>query len=466
MEGEIEADISKILFELSAAPPIKCKNPIPFSMLQMFVNSTFYSWDGDPLELMGTLGNADKMLAKAKANDFKQKYSGERVIHEIGPGNFNFAKTFVDEVGRDLEYRCHDFSDSAYSFSKEGLKPYSDVISFNKRNIKHFADEVKDDPMHLVMVEILDDTFTDFYTKQDGTEYMLFVQPQIRGDAVFPSRVKRGKMLEDEGDSSLATQKMMKGPGLERDYNAKEIIQLLDENNWEELRKVFPTFLKFLKYESREFVPVPLEQLPKLSWVGMPDGFNDCREKVMGYFRKQLDDIENAQVLHIPIDGINLLWKLKDRKKVHVDMFDYGYADPSERVGYMSTYNGQITAPVNFGLLKYAAEQMGYDVLLEKNRDFIKRNTGKDTIPLGYVQKAISHWGWDMDKVKEVFSRTFEKAVKMLDPDADCSKENIISYRIPREEFEKFMKVAIDRGAVPEGYKLSEGSYHMAVSKG
>ncbi len=34
-------------------------------------------------------------------------------------------------------------------------------------------------------------------------------------------------------------------------------------------------------------------------------------------------------------------------------------------------------------LLKKGAEILGYDVILEKNREFIRRNLGCDTIPLG-----------------------------------------------------------------------------------
>ena len=65
--------------------------PIPFSSLQGIINNLFYNQDDSPLNHLRTLGSDDPLLPRARAVDFLNNQKGFDEVHEIGPGNFNFA---------------------------------------------------------------------------------------------------------------------------------------------------------------------------------------------------------------------------------------------------------------------------------------------------------------------------------------------------------------------------------------
>ena len=94
-------DTGGLLVPAHLAPTtLETDNMISLSVLQAVFNNLFYKRDDDPLDLLATLGSADPLLPKAKAIDFL-KNPNTNTIHEIGPGNFHFARVFVDAVKPD-----------------------------------------------------------------------------------------------------------------------------------------------------------------------------------------------------------------------------------------------------------------------------------------------------------------------------------------------------------------------------
>ncbi len=459
----------RILVPESVAPVnVNAENEIQLSFWQMMINQMFYQRDDSPLELISTLGSHDPLLPRAAARDFLERQAAGNV-HEIGPGNFHFARTFMDAVG-DVSYYGHDFSDSSYVFAERDLEPYKGRIHFSKTSIDGFPEKVGDDPLNLIMVEVLDDTLTEFFTLHEETEYMLCVKPEMKREVEIPSKAMAGKMLALNGDFSLATQRMA-SKGLDRKYSAQEIIELIDLSNWGRLGNVHPAFLKHLEYNFKDFIPAAVDKVYDWQWKRMPKAFREFGDAVIKQFREELAEAEGIQksrndpepyVLTLPLAGLKLLWDLKDRK-AHIDFFDYGSDSLDYWVEPFRTYNGQITATVNFRIMDYAAQWLGFDTRLEKNRDFIKRVLGEDTIMLGYVRRALK--GLSQDEMKEMLYRKFHSRVKELSPDAECTLDNIFSFRVKREEYDAFIAEGKEKGIIKHDFQVTEGSYHLAVHK-
>ena len=454
-------------------PRIECSRIQPLSFLQAMFNRIYYMRDDSPLGIMGTLGSSDPLLARAKAADFLQNCKGKvKTVHEIGPGNFNFAKNFVDAVKpeiSDLAYHGHDFSESSFMFVEGELaQKYNGTISFHNRSIEDFAESVDDDPLHVVLVEVLDDTRTEFFTVHEGIEYLCCGRPKMRQDVRINSRVRHAKMLIERGDFSLAVQRMACVPGNDKEYTAAEMVELLDNADWKELEKIHPSFLQWFEDVNKQFMPFEVEDVVyKYHWQNPSPEFKEFTDEVVSYFRQQMRRTGEDIVIHIPVAGIDFLWGLKKKAdkghSVHADFFDYGYSSSEEKLNPIMNYNGQITSPVNFELMVHAAESLGFNVQLEKNEEYINRMLGEDTVVIGRMRDAFPHWS--NENAEEFFYAAFEHAVKKLCPDVKCTPENISQLRVRREDYEKMIYAAKEGRLADPNFKLPEGSYHMAVEK-
>lgn len=453
-------------------PPVIAKEPLFLSFLQKDINAAFYGGDAyvgelSPLELFDTLGSVDKLLPKASATDYLKNNKGT-AVHEIGPGNFNFATTFVDVVQqsiKDFVYNAHDFSDSTFIHIQERLAPYKGKIIFNKIPISKFSNTVTDEQLYVSLVEVLDDTMTEFVGCSEGLEGMALVRPKMDGHLKFPTKSLAAKEFSATGYSSPAVKKLAGVDVPERNYTAKEIIALLDEGNWDSLEGIHPIFLRYIEYDKQTLLyPIPLEDLLHKYLEIIPGDSSKFQQVIASHFRAQLDGVPEGYILSIPIAGLHLLWELKDRKETTIHFFDYGYADASKLIEPFSTYNGQITAPVNFGLLKNAASWLGYDVQLETNREFIKRNLGEDTLNLAYLQKAFKNSEIPLPVHLLEFDFLREKVIE-LSPDASPTRENILAHRIHQSDYKEFAQKIQETYGMVAPYEVPEGSYHLAVHK-
>lgn len=448
---------------------VKAQERQPLAFFQQIMNSLFYKMEEAPVDFIGTLGKADPLLPKAKAVQFqKERYSDS--VHEIGPGNFHFARTFVDAAGIDgLVYNCHDFSDSSFNLMRQELAAYEGVINFNKTSLREFPAGVSDDPLQVILVEVLDDTLTEFFTMYQGDPCLLMVRPEMDADLRFPSKALAGKLKAADGDFSQAVQKLL-SRGSERTYSASDIIGFMDSGQWQELENVFAGFLTNIKYKDKQYAPIDMrEYIYRFHWRDLPKSFEKYGDAVLAFYIEQLKVTENSDrsdpmFASLPVEGLKFLWRLKDRKKVHIDFFDYGYDSIEKRLSAFSVHTGQITAPVNFEIMKYAAELLGFETTLEKDREYINRYLGVDTIRLGYVAESIRDQV-PLGKLNEFALCLYSKAVKSLCPGVDCRVDNIRSFRMRRADSEAYIEAGKQTGDVNPDFQVKDGSYHFAVYK-
>lgn len=438
-------------------PRIRCKDPLPLSILQSQFNRLFYNRQDVGVKHMCTIGSSDALLPKAAAKDFAAN-SETRNVHEIGPGNFNFAMRFVDNTDIEgLVYTCHDFTDRAYGAVKDKL---NGKIRFNKTLIHKFFEAVEDDPLYVILVEVLDDTLTEFFIMHEGQEYMVWKQPQIQADLVFPSRFLYGKPRELQGDFFLGP--CEPDPTIsDREYDAGEVIGLLENGRWDELGKVSHAFINLCELGENSFMPIELEFMHDHHWKGTPGSFKEYGDIIIKYVREQLKQQED-QIVSIPLDGLMFLWELSKCSKVHADFFDYGFEEVTPGIDFHQ-YRGQITSPVNFGLMKKAAEWLGFDVTLEKDPDYIKRVLGVDAARLVYIKRALK--GLPKPILEELVHKALSHSVKKLCPEVECRPDNILGMRVERAEYEKFLQAAIKGEIGDSNTNMSEGTYHFAVEK-
>lgn len=181
---------------------------------------------------------------------------------------------------------------------------------------------------------------------------------------------------------------------------------------------------------------------------------------ILEEYRQQLETVrEFGHIVHLPTAAISLLWQFRDTApgtKIH--FFDYGYEKPSDGVGSFVTFQGQITTPVNFGLLASAAKIMGYRVTLEKDREFIQRTTGHDTMIVGRIQGLDLHiLGEQMET--SLLLTLFGEAAQRLCPDAEVSGSTIRGLRVPRSAVEA---AAL---AVKRDYSYKDGSFYFCAER-
>ena len=425
------------------------RTPIPLNIWHTLSNMLFYQQDGCPLQVIETLGSHDPLLPRAIAADLKQR--NVRTLHEIGPGNFNVAANILANNTAIQDYQAHDFSPSPRRYANVELP--KDRFNFNLRSFGKFPEEVDDDPMNLLLIEVLDDVRTEFFQRHQGLESMLFVQPLMFRELAVFSRVRAGQILSQMGHfSEEATRMANAGIITQEKYTAAKIMDLIQTMDIDELKRIPPYFLKHIRYQQ---IPLqhPIEDLNTETW-DFPEEANEYVTAMISYFKKQFEKTEEGHTLSLPVAALRLLYQLKDRK-THIDIFDYGYEQVGDIVAYTIT-QGQITAPVNFEILKFAAGWLGYEFVLEKNREFIRRHLGLDTVPLGYVTKALK----ENDNLLEIFRELFAPQIEALSgvaPDLD----HITAYRILRGEADKFLHAAREQNLLKN--EFSEGSYHMAI---
>ena len=447
-----------------SAKPIKTRNHVPLSVWQHFANGLFYQRDDSPLDHIGTLGSSDPFLPRAVAQDFLNNKE-TKTVHEIGPGNFDFARHFVDTVKltlEDIAYHGHDFSDASYAFVQDQL---GKEIVFHKRSLDQFPDEVKDDPLYLILTEVLDDTLTEFYIRHDDTDYILCVTPTMKSDVHFPNKTKAARLFALHGDLSKHVSRLAQPGKTEKEYTAQDIIDIIDSFQLDALEDIYPSFLHHLTYPKWEFNQIPIDEAPSLPWRKGPGDFKEYGHQVLSFFKDQLSRAKDTHVVSIPLAGVALLWKLRERKNINIHFFDYGYKDIDEDVGPFAVYNGQITAPVNFGVLQHAAELLGFNTTLEKNQYYIKRMLGEDTVKIGYIQKVLDNMPSISAGAKQVAYGAFQERVQELNPGENITEDAILNYRVRREEMDKFIAAAKNLGKLKKDFTFTEGSYHLAVSK-
>ena len=447
--------------------------PIPFSSLQGIINNLFYNQDDSPLNHLRTLGSDDPLLPRARAVDFLNNQKGFDEVHEIGPGNFNFAINFLETPGlEEVVYNAHDFSESSFVFVKNKLEKYGKRVKFHNNSLSKFSEEVRSDSVNLSLVELLDDTRTEFFTMHEGKEYEMWMVPEIKAGINFPSKAKIGKEKVLGGQFSLEVQRLIESESLYDSFSSEDVISALEKCDMKKLRQIHPIFLRAMGYKNHEFVARDLEGLYNGVWKGKSSDFKSYGDEIIRYFREELKQAENIRrdrndpspyILTLPVEGLNLLWELKDRKKVNIDIFDYGRDSLDYWVEAFSLHSGQITAPVNFRIMKHVAEVLGYKTKLETNREYIKRNLGEDTITVGYASRPIK--GRLKGNIGEKLYDIFSKDVRKLSPNIECTPENISSLRIRRSAYEIFLKIAKQNGLVSDDYKESDGSFHLQVRK-
>ena len=214
-------------------------------------NLIFYSRDDQPVTLFGTHSNRDTLLARAAAKENLSRSSPRPVIHEIGPGNFNFAKTFVgNSAGLEgLIYTGHDFQDAQYDHSRASVENSPGDIRFKKNSIDRFPGTVSGGGFSAYLVEVLDDTLTEFFTLCGGQESMICSIPEVLYDEDVVTRAKFGADQIKMGNCSRSTQRMANTNGRDRGYSPQELAELINNVNIDELMKLHPGFLRNLGYE-------------------------------------------------------------------------------------------------------------------------------------------------------------------------------------------------------------------------
>jgi hypothetical protein len=188
----------------------------------------------------------------------------------------------------------------------------------------------------------------------------------------------------------------------------------------------------------------------------MPESFRPTGEKILAAYERDLLTLEEpGQILHLPTAAIGMLWQLKDvPRPATIHFFDYGYDSPEANPAAFVTFQGQVSTPVNFGLLKTAAELMGYAVTLEKDREFIGRVTGEDTLIVGRVQGLDLHI-LGPDAESPLLLEFFGDAAQDLCPTAEVSESTIRGLRVRRSAVEH----AAARLNRPYSYK--DGSFYF-----
>jgi hypothetical protein len=118
------------------------------------------------------------------------------------------------------------------------------------------------------------------------------------------------------------------------------------------------------------------------------------------------------------------------------------------------TFQGQVSTPVNFGMLKYAAELMGYKVTLEKDREFIQRVTGEDTLIIARIRGLDLHiLGPEAEDL--LLMEFFGEAARELSPTAEVSPSTIRGLRVRRDVVDD-VALRLNRA-----YTYQDGSYYF-----
>lgn len=96
---------------------IPLSNPVPFNLWAGTTNRIFYSNVDDPLRAFRTLGSGDPLLPRAFAKSITADLTANPTVHEIGSGNFFFAKQVLRNAPQIARYNTYDFSDVSHRAS-------------------------------------------------------------------------------------------------------------------------------------------------------------------------------------------------------------------------------------------------------------------------------------------------------------------------------------------------------------
>ena len=455
---------------------LKAQRPIPVSIWQRLANEWYYSGHGDPLKLFGTLGTNDPVLPRAISADLLGREPPVTAVHEIGPGNFHVAKAIMGfvraQAHRNLQYRCYDAHATSYTYHRHRLP--TEGFSFMQKGVESFPALTREqEAVHVLCVELFDDTDTEHALLHKGQEQMLCVLPCLPNDTVMESRSLAASQLAHMGDFSQAHALLSDAgsTGLEKLYDADDIMAMIDGMDIERLRKVHPSFLLRLQYENHAF-PLPLEtsigkrfeqaDAPCLRYV----------RQVMEYFRKQLRSVPDGNAIGFPVAGVKFLWEMRDHAGARIDLFDYGYtnADLCHRDNPLScsVFQGQLTSPVNFDLLKYAATECGFDARLEPTEEYILRHTGLDTIPLSRLL-SNAEYACDRGKISskdlKTLLRAFTAGSVLGTRDEDPVDDSHMNMRITYEQAMAFVDMLRGRGFLKQPVDMRRCSYHLSASR-
>lgn len=423
-------------------PVIQVPIPVPMNLWAATTNRIFYKQIADPLRCFRTLGSADPLLPKAFATHLKN--AGADAVHEIGSGNFFFARQILNTAPNIREYHTYDFS--ASSFQTHGSTLPSQ-IKFHHTPANQVRNMITKNGSQIVGVELCDDLPNEFWTSKDGVLYELYV------DIGIDRRLDVPEHEVTEGPSLPVGVSSIKYPAL----SAPKLRDIISTVQWHELDNHNPGFLKALHYMTHQFMPSDPARVLERSWMNMPQDFRPVGERIIAEYKKDLLGIQEfGDVVHLPTAAIAMLWRFKDLPGASIHFFDYGYESGTATVPFMN-FQGQISVPVNFGMIKKAAEMMGYKVKLQKDREFIQEMTGEDTLVINRIQGlALDRFGPEIEIM--AMMTYFADAAKELCPDADVTESNISGLRVRRSDVEKVAKT------LGREYSYKDGSYHFCAT--
>ena len=425
---------------------IPLANPVPFNLWAGTTNRLFYSNVDDPLRAFRTLGSGDPLLPLAFALSVSKDPSLRPSVHEVGSGNFFFAKEVLRHAPSVADYTAYDFSDVSFKTHFDSL-PSS--LSFVKCGALQARSHITRPGSHLVGVELCDDLPNEFWSCHEGRPVEMWMDmgidpalrlPHKKGDQPWKVNVSP----DEQGDLTM--------PPLD----AALLSTLISSGAWNELDNYNPGLLKAIHYQTRRFMPTELSSIFDKGWRIMPAEFRPVGEQILERYAHDLRSIQEfGNVLHLPTAAIAMLWQMRDLPSPStVHFFDYGYESPNSNPAAFMTFQGQVSTPVNFGMLKFAAERMGYKVTLEKDREFIQRMTGEDTLIIGRVQGLDLHiLGPDAEDL--LLMEFFGEACRDLSPSAEVSPSTIRGLRVRREVVERVAQ------QIHREYRYRDGSYYF-----
>ena len=408
------------------APPnlIPLSNPVPFNLWASTTNRIFYSNIDDPLRAFRTLGSGDPLLPLAFALSLTNQPGARPAVHEVGSGNFFFARAVCRHAPSLSGYTTYDFSD--VSFTTHGASLPKE-ISFKRCAALQARQHIAGPHAHVVGVELCDDLPNEYWSCHEGRPVEMWMDMAIEPAQHLPHRATKTPCkvtIDAAADGNLTL------PPLD----AELLSSLISSGQWNELDNYNPGLLKAIRYQTRQFMPTDLSSIFEMGWRIMPESFRPLGEKILERYASDLRSIKQfGNVLHLPTAAIAMLWQMRDLPAPSsVHFFDYGYESPASNPSAFMTFQGQVSTPVNFGILKHPAELMGYKVTLEKDREFIQRVTGKDTLLIARIRGLDLHiLGPEAEDL--LLMEFFGEAARDLSPTAEVSPSTSRGLRVRRD---------------------------------
>jgi len=428
---------------------IPLSNPVPFNLWAGRTNQLFYSNVDDPLRAFRTLGSGDPLLPLAFAKSIITDQTVRPTVHEIGSGNFFFAKEVLRNAPQIARYNTYDFSDVSHTTHGASLP---EQISFTKCGALQVRPHIGEGATHIVGVELCDDLPNEFWSCHEGQPVELWMEMGIDPRLQLPHRKaatpwKVGVDPQTQGDLTM--------PPLD----ASLLSELISTGRWQELDNYNPGLLKAIHYQTRQFMPTELSSVFEKGWRIMPAEFRPVGEEILAEYAQHLRTVDDlVQVLHLPTAAIAMLWQMRDLPRPStIHFFDYGYDTPAAKPTAFMTFQGQVSTPVNFGMLTYAAELMVYEVTLEKDRELIQRVTGEDTLIVGRIRGLDLHiLGPEAEDI--FLMEFFGEAAADVSPSAVVSPDTIRGLRVRRDVVERLS------AKLHRPYDYLDGSFYFKAA--